>query len=69
MLIGESESLYNCKMHDSSSLSYKFYFLNRLLGKIRKAYQEEVCQRLKSGRIYVLDPNKKYAPRPAANPA
>jgi transposase len=39
------------------------------LGKIRKAYREEICQRLKSGRVYVLDPNKKYAPRPAANPA
>jgi hypothetical protein len=37
-------------------------------GKIRKAYQMEVCLRLKSGRTYVLDPEKKYAPQPAANP-
>jgi transposase len=41
----------------------------KALGKIRKAYQLEVCQRLKSGRTYVLDPDKKYAPQPAANPA
>jgi transposase len=39
------------------------------LGKIRKRYREEVCQRLKSGRTYVLDPNKTYAPQPAADPA
>src|SRR5665811_513357 len=30
MLIGESESLYNCKMHDLSSFSRRSYFLNRL---------------------------------------
>jgi transposase len=41
----------------------------KALGKIRKTYREEICQRLKSGRIYVLDPNKKFVPRPAANPA
>jgi len=41
----------------------------KALGKIRKAYQEEVCQRLKSAPTYVLDPDKKYASRPAANPA
>jgi len=41
----------------------------KALGKIRKAYREEVCQRLKSTRTYVLDPDKKYAPQPAANPA
>jgi transposase len=41
----------------------------KALGKIRKTYREEICQRLKSGRIYVLDPNKKYVPRPATNPA
>jgi transposase len=41
----------------------------KALGKIRKTYREEICQRLKSGRIYVLDPNKKFIPRPAANPA
>src|ERR1035441_4777481 len=32
MLIGESESLYNCKMHDLSSFSQRYHFLNRLLG-------------------------------------
>src|ERR1035441_4075797 len=31
MLIGESESLYNCKMHDLSSFSQRYHFLNRLL--------------------------------------
>src|ERR1035437_7459148 len=31
MLIGESESLYNCKMHDLSSFSRRSHFLNRLL--------------------------------------
>src|SRR5664280_1858016 len=30
MLIGESESLYNCKMHDLSSFSQRCHFLNRL---------------------------------------
>jgi transposase len=34
------------------------------LGKTRKAYREEICQRLKSGRDYLLDPNKKHLPRP-----
>src|ERR1017187_7191509 len=32
MLIGESESLYNCKMHDLSSFSQRYHFLNKLLG-------------------------------------
>lgn len=41
----------------------------KALGKTRKLYREEICQRLKTGRTYVLDPNKKYAPPPAANPA
>jgi transposase len=41
----------------------------KALGKIRKRYREEICQRLKTGRTYVLDPTKAYAPRPAANPA
>jgi hypothetical protein len=31
MLIDESESLYNCKMHDLSSFSQRYHFLNRLL--------------------------------------
>jgi transposase len=39
------------------------------LGKTRKTYREEICQRLKTGREYVLDPNKKFVPRPAASPA
>ena len=41
----------------------------KALGKIPKAYREEICQRLKSGPIYVLDLNKTQAPRPAPNPA
>ena len=36
------------------------------LGKVRQAYRQEIYQRLKTGRTYVLDPNQKYAPRPAA---
>jgi transposase len=39
----------------------------KALGKIRKAYREEICQRLKTGRTYVLDPIKKYTPQPTAN--
>jgi transposase len=39
------------------------------LGKTRKTYREEICQRLKTGRQYVLDPNKKFVSQPAANPA
>ena len=39
------------------------------LGKTRKTYREEICQRLKTGREYVLDPNKKFVSQPAANPA
>jgi transposase len=34
------------------------------LGKDRKAYRQEVYNRLKTGRVYVLDPNKKYPPPP-----
>ncbi len=41
----------------------------KAMGKSRKAYREEIYQRLKTGRTYVLDPNKTYAPQPAANPA
>ena len=41
----------------------------KALGKTRKLYREQICQRLKSGRTYVLDPNKNYIPQPAANPA
>jgi hypothetical protein len=39
------------------------------LGKTRKGYREEIYQRLKSGRIYVLDPNKKHPAQPKAQPA
>ena len=39
------------------------------LGKTRQTYREEICQRLKTGREYVLDPNAKFVPRPAARPA
>ena len=35
------------------------------LGKARKQLREEVCQVLKTGREYVLDPNKKFTPQPA----
>jgi len=34
------------------------------LCKTRKAFREEICQRLKSGRNYVLDPNKQFVPKP-----
>jgi len=33
------------------------------LGKTRKAFRQEICQSLKGGRDYVLDPNKKFTPR------
>ena len=33
------------------------------LGKGRKAFREEISQRLKSGRVYILDPNKKFVPK------
>ena len=39
------------------------------LGKTRKTYRKEIYQRLKTGREYVLDPNKKLVPQPAANQA
>ena len=34
------------------------------LGHSRKTFREQICQRLKSGRQYVLDPNKKFTPGP-----
>ena len=40
----------------------------KTLGKTRKLYTEEICQRLKNGVTYVLDPHKTYAPLAAANP-
>jgi transposase len=33
------------------------------LGRTRKTFREQICQRLKTGRKYVLDPNKKFTPR------
>src|SRR5512137_367722 len=39
------------------------------LGKTRQTYREEICQRLKTGREYVLNPNKKFVPQPTASPA
>jgi hypothetical protein len=41
----------------------------KALGQIRKRYRQDICQRLKSGRTYLLDPNKTYVPRPTPNPA
>jgi len=39
------------------------------LGKVRRAYREEIYQTLKSGRVYVLDPHKQFvAARPGAQP-
>ncbi len=38
------------------------------LGKERKIYREEIYQSLQTGRAYVLDPNKKYTPRPKVEP-
>ena len=34
----------------------------RQLGKTRKAFREEIYESLKAGRVYKLDPNKKFAP-------
>jgi transposase len=34
------------------------------LGKTRKAFREEIFKSLKSGRVYLLDPNKKFHPKP-----
>jgi transposase len=39
-----------------------------LPAKQRKQYRDEVYQRLKSGRVYVLDPNKKFIPKTSAKP-
>jgi hypothetical protein len=33
------------------------------LCKTRKSFRQEICQSLKSGRDYVLDPNKKFVPK------
>jgi transposase len=39
----------------------------RKLGKTRKAFREEIFQSLKSGKEYVLDPDKKFTPKAATN--
>jgi transposase len=38
------------------------------LGKARKAYREEIYQRFKTGRVYVLDPSKTFTPKPKVEP-
>lgn len=37
------------------------------LGKTRQAFREEIYQSIKTGRTYLLDPNKKLTPKPRAN--
>jgi transposase len=41
----------------------------KALDKTRQRYREEICQRLKNGLTYALDPNKTYIPHAAADPA
>jgi transposase len=38
------------------------------LGKTRKSFRQEIYQRLKTGKEYVLDPNKKFSPKLAPAP-
>jgi hypothetical protein len=38
------------------------------LGKTRKAFREEICQRLTSGRTYVLDMKRKFVPKRVVQP-
>ncbi len=38
------------------------------LGQCPQAYRQEIYQRLKSGRVYVLDPNKKFCPASQPQP-
>jgi transposase len=38
------------------------------LGKTRKVFRAEIFQALKTGRVYVLDPNKKFSPKPTVEP-
>lgn len=35
--------------------------------KTRKTLRQETCQSLKAGRVYLLDPNKQFTPKPKAN--
>jgi len=39
------------------------------LGKTRKAFRQEIFQTLKTGKVYVLDPNKKFRPQHTAERA
>lgn len=39
------------------------------LGKTRRAFREEIYQSLKTGRVYALDPNKKFPSESEAQPA
>lgn len=38
------------------------------LGKTRKAFRKEICQSLKTGKQYVLDPDKKFTPKVRIEP-
>src|SRR3954451_20195715 len=38
------------------------------LGKTRKVFRQEICQSLKAGREYHLDPNKKFTAQPKPKP-
>ena len=40
----------------------------RKLGKTRQRYRSEIYASLTTGRRYVLDPNKKFIPKPASEP-
>jgi len=37
------------------------------LGQCPRAYRQEIYQRLTTGRVYVLDPDQKFCPRPTAS--
>jgi len=39
------------------------------LGKTRRGFREEIYQSLKTGKVYALDPNKKFPPKSEAEPA
>jgi transposase len=39
------------------------------LGKTRKVFREEIIRTLKTGKVSVLDPNKKFSPKPTVRPA
>lgn len=39
------------------------------LGKTRKVFREEIIHSLKTGKVYVLDPYKKFSPKVAVQPA